>query len=153
MPISRSASSTMPMRVGSDSTELSVTSRIKRLRGHPMHGQGRGHLARQPGVEKVDGAGVHSHVQLVPGRPPGGALRQRLPEHVTSELPHQAGALRELDEGRGRQQAPFRMAPAHERLGPDDSPVARSRLGLEEDLDLAARQRAGQLRGQREAFA
>ena len=93
---------------------------------------------------------VHGHVQLVPGRSPGCALSERLAEHAARELARQARALGELHEGRRREQALLRVAPADEGLGPRYPAVGRTRLGLQEDLDLAALQGAGQLGGQRQ---
>ena len=66
-------------------------------------------------------------------------------QHPLADVEDQVGLLGERNELRGRNVAVARQAPAQQRLGADDAPVAQVHLGLVVDHQLVALQRAAQL--------
>ena len=103
---------------------------------------------REVGFLKVAHAHVDGDRNVEPLRPPLAHLVESRPQDVRREPVDQAGALCQGHELVRRDEATFRVAPAHERLHPHDVTVRESHLGLVVELEVAGLQRLTQ-RGDR----
>ena len=76
---------------------------------------------------------------------PFAIVRAHAVQHPLADVQYQAGLLGERNELRGRDVAVPRQPPAQQRLGAHHAPVAQVHLGLIQDHQLVALQRAAQL--------
>ena len=107
---------------------------------------------REVDVEEVRGCDVHRDRDVERPRPRRGAVEDAR-DDALGERPHQARLLDARQECRGHQATVRRVLPAHERLEAAQAAGGDVDLGLEMELELAARDAGAQLAEEDEAVA
>ena len=107
-------------------------------------------LAGELGIAALDRREIDRHPQpvraaLLPCR----RLQAGLLQHPAADRQDQAAVLGEWDEAVGTDPAALRMAPAQQRLDPEHAPAPDVELRLVFELELAARERLGEILLQR----